>query len=88
MIKVYSVEQRRVCQHCRIPDKRIFTLTAKFPDAVEFGIVGQLCRLGIFVVSNIAKGFLRKNLKDKTNFLQSLSQTSWRLLGSSLYVMV
>lgn len=68
MIKQYSFEQLQVWQDCRTLVKKIYALTAKFPDEEKFCIVSQLRRAGISVISNIAEGSARTSLKDKANF--------------------
>jgi len=68
MIKLYSFEKLQVWQDCRILVKKIYKLTAKFPDEEKFGIVSQMRRASISVISNIAEGSSRTSLKDKANF--------------------
>lgn len=64
----------------------IYKITSAFPKAELFGIVNQMRRAAVSVVSNIAEGFCRASLKEKVQFyttaLGSLSELQSQLLLS------
>ena len=48
----------------------VYGLTRKFPAAEKFGLVSQINRAAISVVSNLAEGSGRMSRKDQTHFTQ------------------
>ena len=85
MAKLYSFEQLKVWQDCRILVKEIYKLTADFPNEEKFGLVSQLRRASISVISNIAEGSSRRGQKEKAIFY-SISYSSLMELVSQLIV--
>ncbi len=53
----------------------IYNITRKFPNEEKFCLVSQMRRAAISVAANIAEGFKRRTLKDKSNFY-NISQGS------------
>jgi len=53
----------------------VYTMTAQFPRAEEFGLKAQLRRAAVSVPSNIAEGLVRRTKADKLHFL-NMSQAS------------
>lgn len=53
----------------------IYRLTKGFPDDERFCLVSQMRRAAISIPANIAEGFKRRTLKDKSNFY-NISQGS------------
>ena len=49
--------------------KRIYVITASFPETEKFGIVSQLRRAAVSVSCNIAEGAARNTKKEFRNFL-------------------
>jgi len=47
-----------------------YKLTSKFPRNEEFGLISQMRRASVSVMSQIAEGWLRKSKKDKLRFLE------------------
>jgi len=48
---------------------KTYQLTMKFPNEEKFGLVNQMRRASVSVVSNIAEGAGRKSTKEYINFL-------------------
>jgi four helix bundle protein len=47
----------------------IYKLTQSFPREEQFGLISQLRRASVSVISNIAEGFARSSEKEKKRFL-------------------
>ena len=69
-LKKYGFEKLEVYQDARTYVKQLYILTNKFPDREKFGIVSQLQRAGISVVSNIVEGTSRTSYKEKERFIE------------------
>ena len=46
----------------------IYTATSTFPKSEQFGLTNQLRRAAVSIVSNIAEGFGRRTVADRTHF--------------------
>jgi four helix bundle protein len=83
----FSFERLDVWNKSRFLIKRIYILTADFPDSERFGLVSQLRRAVISVCSNIAEGASRKSKKDQVHFynmaFSSLMETLNQLILSN-----
>jgi len=63
----------------------IYRITKNFPKEEIFGLVSQMRRCSISIISNIAEGFSRQSYKEKTYFY-SISLGSVTELQSQLLV--
>jgi four helix bundle protein len=77
--KIISFTQLRTWQNARVFAVYVYKQTEKFPNYEKFGLTAQIRRSALSVPANIAEGFSRNGLKDKTNFygiaLGSLTET-------------
>ena len=53
----------------------VYRLTASFPPEEKFGLISQMRRSAVSIPANIAEGFKRVSLKDKSHFY-NISQGS------------
>jgi four helix bundle protein len=68
-------EDLEVWQHAHKLVIEVYKLTRDFPGEEKFGLISQMRRAGVSVAANIAEGFKKRGLKDKTNFY-NISQGS------------
>lgn len=77
--KITSFTQLRTWQSSRVLATDIYKLTSQFPDDEKFGLTSQIRRSVVSVAANIAEGFSRSGIKEKTQFysiaLGSLTET-------------
>jgi four helix bundle protein len=69
-LKKYGFEKLEVYQDARFYVKQLYVLTDKFPDREKFGLISQLQRAGVSVVSNIVEGTSRTSDKEKERFIE------------------
>lgn len=66
----YAFEKLDVWQVGRKLVKCIYEITRDFPADEKYGLVSQMRRAGVSVLSNIAEGSTRISLKDQAHFYQ------------------
>ena len=67
---VYSFEKLDVWIEARQLVKWVYKVTAMFPLDEKFGLIMQLRRAAVSIVSNLAEGSARKSFKDQAHFSQ------------------
>lgn len=66
----YYFEKLDVWMEARSFVKGVYAVTKSFPDGEKFGLVSQLQRAAVSVVSNIAEGVSRKTHKEQLRFIE------------------
>jgi four helix bundle protein len=67
---IYSFEKLDVWKDARQFVTWIYTATSSFPADEKFGLLMQLRRAAVSIVSNLAEGSARTSYKDKAHFSQ------------------
>ncbi len=80
-----SFEKLIAWQTARMLTKNIYIATKQFPKDEQFGLTNQMRRAASSVVANIAEGFSRQTVADKTHFY-SIALGSLTELQSFLFV--
>ncbi|MFZ1535454.1 MAG: four helix bundle protein [Chitinophagaceae bacterium] len=70
MAHIYSFEKLNAWKESRIWVTWVYKVTADFPVDEKFGLISQLRRAAVSVVSNLAEGSARKSAKDQAHFYQ------------------
>jgi four helix bundle protein len=52
-----------------------YELTGKLPSTEKFGLINQMRRAVVSVISNFVEGYLKRSVKDKNRFME-ISETS------------
>lgn len=60
-----------------------YNLTAKLPRSEEFGLIPQMRRAIVSVISNFVEGYLRSSKKDKHRFMEIAETSLMELEGQS-----
>jgi len=63
-------EKLEVWQVAKSLAKRVYEITAEFPREERFGLVDQMRRAGVSVMSNLAEGCGRTSARDQAHFSQ------------------
>jgi len=80
-MRTFSFEKLKVWQKSRDLSATIYNLTKSFPEDERFGLVSQMRRCAISILSNIAEGCGRQTAKDKARFTQIAFSSSLELLN-------
>ena len=64
----YSFEKLDVWKISRVFNVKLYNLTNKFPNHEKFGLVSQIRRAAVSIISNIAEGSSRSSLKEQFRF--------------------
>ena len=68
MEKIVCFEQLEVWQEAHKLVLVVYQATRAFPGEEKFGLVSQMRRAAVSVPSNIAEGFKRRGIQEKTRF--------------------
>ena len=67
-MREYSFEKLKVWQEARLLVKKVYQLSAKFPNEERYGLTSQVRSAVISISSNIAEGSGRKHKKEQSQF--------------------
>lgn len=70
MSHIYSFEKLDAWKESRIWVAWVYSVTADFPSDEKFGLISQIRRAAVSVISNLAEGSARKSAKDQAHFYQ------------------
>ena len=74
-----------VWQKAHVLVVEIYKLVTKFPSYERYGLADQMRRAGVSITSNIAEGFGRQTLREKTQFYY-MAKGSLTELRNQLYI--
>jgi four helix bundle protein len=77
----FSFEKLIVWQNSREISKQIYQITNDFPSQEKYGLVTQMRRAIISVVSNIAEGSSRNTSKDQAHFYNTAFSSLMEVLS-------
>src|SRR5688500_16271662 len=63
--------------------KLTYKSTEKLPKAEQFGLIPQMRRAMVSVISNFVEGYLKRSIKDKNRFLEISASSLMELEGQS-----
>lgn len=86
MTYISSFEKLQVWNDARGLVKQVYTLTEQFPITEKYGLVSQMRRAVVSVVSNIAEGSGRSSQKDQAHFYQIAFSSLIELLNQFIIV--
>ena len=69
-MQINDYRDLEVWQLGRVLTKKLYQLTAKFPDEEKFGLISQLRRAAVSIPSNIAEGWGRHYTAEFIQFLR------------------
>jgi four helix bundle protein len=70
MRDLFSFEKLEVYKYLKKFVKDIYSITEEYPDKEKFGLVSQINRASVSVISNVVEGNSRESKKDKAHFIQ------------------
>ena len=80
----YSFEKLEAWKEGRKLVRWIYDITDHFPKDERYGLVSQLRRASVSVVSNLAEGSARKSPKDQANFYQIAYSSLMEILNQMI----
>jgi four helix bundle protein len=80
----FTFEKLVVWHEARCLVKEIYLITESLPPAEKFGLVLQMRRGGISVVSNLAEGSARTSQKDQAHFYQMAYSSLLEILNQAI----
>ena len=64
----FYFEKLEVWRNARVFVKEIYRVTDTFPVKEQFGITSQVRRASLSITANVAEGFSRQSIKEKSRF--------------------
>ena len=80
-MKKFSFERLLFWDEIRVLVKKVYQITAAFPESEKFGLISQMRRSSISISSNIAEGTSRVSFKDQAHFSQIAFSSMMELLS-------
>lgn len=77
----FSFERLDVWKNSRDLTKHIYQITQTFPGEEKYGLVSQLRRASVSIISNIAEGSSRSSVKDQAHFYNTAFSSLMEVLN-------
>ncbi len=75
LVRAERFEDLEVWKRAHALVLKVYNLTRNFPKEEKFGLVSQMRRAVVSIPANLAEGFKKRTLKDKSNFY-NIAQSS------------
>ncbi len=76
---MHNFKDLKIWSKSRVLVKKIYELTEEFPSDEKFGLISQMRRAAVSIVSNIAEGSGKESDKDFCRFLEVAYSSSFEL---------
>ncbi len=83
-MKTYSFENMLAWGKAKELTLIFYRLTNKFPRTEQFGLISQMTRAAVSVISNLAEGSARRSDKDKARFYEIAYGSTIEVLSQSI----
>lgn len=77
----FSFERLDVWKNSKDLTKHIYQITQTFPGEEKYGLVSQLRRASVSIISNIAEGSSRSSVKDQAHFYNTAFSSLMEVLN-------
>lgn len=67
---MFSYQKLEVWQFAKKLTIKIYKLTSNYPKSEKYGLVSQINRASVSIISNIAEGNSRSSYKEKVHFIE------------------
>lgn len=76
---MHNFKELKIWQRSRLMVKEIYHLTASFPKSEQYGLISQINRSAVSILSNIAEGAGRSTEQDFNHFLDIAISSAFEL---------
>ncbi|MCX6170811.1 MAG: four helix bundle protein [Ignavibacteriales bacterium] len=76
---MHNFKDLKIWSKSRVLVKKIYELTEEFPSDEKFGLISQMRRAAVSIVSNIAEGSGKESNKDFCRFLELAYSSAFEL---------
>jgi len=83
-MKTFSFEKLTVWQKAIDLSEFVYTVTRRFPDEERFGLISQMRRCSVSVISNISEGSGRRSGRDKARFTEMAYSSALELMNQTI----
>jgi four helix bundle protein len=82
---MHNFKELKIWQKARVFVKEVYLLTQKFPAEEKFGLISQIRRAAVSLISNIAEGSGRNSKSDFSHFVDMANGSAFEV-ETQLYI--